>query len=200
MNVEPRIQYMPGGQEAVQRGHLSGELLRALLDALDQAIIVWDPASGAIAFVNGAAAVALCSDRGGLSREVMQAARDHREFFCGPSKHGMSGPAQQCRVRGIRWFIRTVALTDDLEVLVCSREVVRESDLLRELQLRYGLTNRQTDVLRCILRGTGGAETAQTLGVSLSTVYKYESELRQLMNVRNNLEVMLVADGIRRHR
>jgi DNA-binding CsgD family transcriptional regulator len=188
-----------GRREMTNSRELTEPLLRMLLDTLDAALVVWNPDSSTLIYSNQPAND-LLNHRGGLPDEVIEAARRHREFLGGADARGMRVPAQRCRVGGDHWFIRTVALADDLEVLVCAREVMREGDLLTELQTRHRLTNRQTDVLKHILRGTSSTDIAAALRLSLSTVYKYETELRRALDVRNNLEVMLLADGVRQRR
>lgn len=179
--------------------------LRSLLDALELALVVWRPAAGArtLLYANRRATDELLGHGGQLPGELVEAARLHRELQASAALHarGLRVPSQRCRVRGDQWFVRTIALaTEGLEALVCAREVMREAALLAELQQSFRLTNRQTDVLRHLLRGSSSPDIAAALQLSPGTVYKYKSELRQHLGVRTNLEVMLLADQIRHHR
>lgn len=88
------------------------------------------------------------------------------------------------------WQVRAVVIAPDHELLVCTAASVQARERVRYVQAACRLTERQADVLFHMLNGHAAATIARRLGISATTVYRHQADLRDTLGVESNLGVL----------
>lgn len=71
-----------------------------------------------------------------------------------------------------------------------------KSDILKKTAVRYGLSEREKEVLICILDGMSNAEIAENMSISLSTVKKHVYHIFEKMEVNTRTQLRAVMDKL----
>jgi DNA-binding CsgD family transcriptional regulator len=166
-----------------------------MLDSIQQAVVAWWPNDERIAYANQFARDHGLGDNP-IERDVVRAAVDHRYLRTSLEKHGCTAPPVRLSFRGDVWFLRTVGLDDRIELLALTRQRLREIEMVRALQIRFRLTDRQADVLRHLLRAQPTQAIAGALDISVATVRRHVSDLLEALGVDSRLAVVVLASRL----
>jgi DNA-binding CsgD family transcriptional regulator len=156
----------------------------AACDALPDALVVVAP-SGRVVFVNRA------------GRELVGDGDRLPDVFAVERAAEMTPLAQRgwplvfaARHHGRWWNARVRPLDGGLRLYGCRINPASDYALLDRIKRELRLTDRQTDLLRCVLRNASTAETAATLRVSRVTVRRHRSELLAGLGVRTRGQLL----------
>jgi DNA-binding CsgD family transcriptional regulator len=175
-------------------------LARTACEALDRALVVWWPASGEIDYANPAALIAgLAEPGGGLTAAVTAAAADHRARTRRAAAGSPPAP-QRFRWRGAEHYLETRHLGLGRELVAARPRSASEAVTLARFQTRFRLTDRQTDVLKHLLRGRSSTEIAAALHINVNTVRRHRAGLLAALAVARPADVFHLADELRETR
>lgn len=71
-----------------------------------------------------------------------------------------------------------------------------KSDILKKTAAMYGLSEREKEVISCILNGMSNAEIAESMSISLSTVKKHVYHIFEKMQVNTRTQLRTVMDKV----
>ena len=63
---------------------------------------------------------------------------------------------------------------------------------MNEIRLRYGLTRRETDVLRCVLKGMKNTDIAEELSIAEQTIKEHLSHIYGKLGIENRNDLMCI--------
>lgn len=98
---------------------------------------------------------------------------------------------------GRRLFVRTRPLREALLVTLTS-EVLRESELFELLHRRFGLSNRERQVIALVRAGHSNEHIGRELGISVGTVKQYLNHIFKAFNVHSRGELVALVERIAR--
>jgi DNA-binding CsgD family transcriptional regulator len=176
------------------------EILLAVLDALDDALIVWQPGEGTVLWANRVSrAEVMVREAGDLvaAADLAACAGEQRALRDQLAVAAPETPAQRLSRRDRAWWVWTAPLPRVLELVVCRRERLRERELAERLRAAYRLTDRQVEVLRQLLRGATNHEIARALGIAYATVRRHLSDLQGALGARDRIGVFRIAERSR---
>jgi len=173
-------------------------LLVHALDALPDSLIIADPVSSVALFANAPAREARLVDATlALDSRLLAAIAEHRELREQLRAHRCQAPAQRFAWGGEVWWLRTARIKGGVELVLCRRGRLREGELLGRVRTLYGLTPRQSDVLRHVLRGRSNPEIAREMKIAYATVRRHLSDVLAALGVRSRAAIFELVDRLR---
>ena len=171
-------------------------LIRCALDALDLAVFVLSPDLTVVHHCNSHAR-RLCP--AAPSAELIDAVRAYIDVRHDPRR---LSAANRVQLRGRNFFLRVNATTGTppAEVVVLREQVVRNAEMMRLLQSRFGVSRREYLVLGELRLGRTNREIAAQLGIAEGTAARHVHRLLERFSVPNRTRLVdvverLVANG-----
>lgn len=168
------------------------ELARLALDALDVGVLVLsaDLRSTLHANATGAPLVA-----GGIPT-VLRDAIDSYVLARGNARR--TPPALRVMVAGRAYFLRVVAAEGavPVEIVFLRQEVLRDVEVLRILEERFGITRREYQIVNALRLGKTNRQIAAEYGLAEGTVARHVHRLLARMSVANRTELVHLVDEL----
>jgi DNA-binding NarL/FixJ family response regulator len=167
-------------------------LLRGALDALDSAVLIVSSTFEQVIYRNGLAARLV---PGALPSELSDALDAFIERRADPRRPTSSTCV---RLDGRMFFIqaRQVAGHDDLELVTLREQVVRDADVMRLLENRYGVSRREYLVIGGLRLGKTNREIAKELGLAEGTVARHIHRVLERFSVPNRTRLVDVVERL----
>jgi DNA-binding CsgD family transcriptional regulator len=93
------------------------------------------------------------------------------------------------------WIVRVIRLRNENVLYAALVEKCRIREPLSMARTRFGLSQREFDVLSLLLDGKTAAEIAQTLCIAVSTTVDYVKRLMNKTNARNRADMVAIVLG-----